>query len=75
MYWVQKYIRKQHSAKKKHKLQSLKQQSENRQAAIALFKDEVAVMSNHDLFRQTQAYARSIRFGGVERNEDFLGLA
>ena len=34
-----------------HKLQSLKQQSENSQVAVALFKDKVAVMPHHDLFR------------------------
>ena len=57
------------------KFQSLKQQSENSQATVALFKDEIAVMPHHDLFRQTQADTRSVRFGGVERNEDFLRLA
>ena len=48
---MQKYTRKQHVAKKRINFQSLKQQNENSQAAVALFKDEVAVMPNHDLLR------------------------
>ena len=51
-----------------------KYQSENRHLIVALLEAKVAVVLDHDLAREAQAYAGAIGLGGVERHKDLFDL-
>ena len=63
-----------HCHKHTKNIQSLKHHHENCHFLITLFKNEIAVVLDHDLAREAQADAGAVGFGGVEWNKDLVDL-
>ena len=51
-----------------------KNQCKNSHFVVTLFENEIAVVLDHDLARETQADTRAVRLGCVEWDEDFVDL-